>query len=76
MAAVPKLIMSSFLYTASLSSKPKNIKAGLDLCVAQRAHEINPNDENFNKLENRQTSFGDVYDSFYGDIKRCIPKYT
>ena len=76
MAAAPKSIISSSPYTASLSLKPKTIKVGLDLCVAQRAHEINPNDENFNKLENRQTSFGDVYDSFYGDIKRCIPKYT
>lgn len=72
-----KIEILTILYFSELESKCKKfLQAGLDLCVAQRAHEMNPNDENFNKLENRQTSFGDVYDSFYGDIKRCIPKYT
>ena len=52
------------------------LQAGSNLCVAQQFLEINSNDENLNKLEQCQADFEKVYNSFYHNIKECIPKYT
>ncbi|AMN50096.1 MULTISPECIES: hypothetical protein [unclassified Psychrobacter] len=72
-----KIEILTILYFSELEGECKAfLQAGLDLCVAQRLHEMNANEKNLDKLEQRQKYFEEIYDSFYNNIKECIPKYT
>ncbi|MGP9544602.1 hypothetical protein ACT3QR_06275 [Psychrobacter sp. AOP7-B1-25] len=71
-----KVEILTVLYFSELEDECKVfLQAGSDLCAAQRFLEINSNDENLNKLEQRQADFEKVYSSFYHNIQKCIPKY-
>ena len=72
-----KIEILTILYFSELEDECKIfLQAGLNLCVAQRVHEMNSNEKNLDKLEQRQEQFGEIYDSFYNKIKARIPSYV
>ena len=72
-----KIEILTILYFSELEDECKIfLQAGLNLCVVQRVHEMNSNEKNLYKLEQRQEQFGEIYDSFYNKIKARIPSYV
>ncbi|MGE6389199.1 hypothetical protein ACQKDP_01230 [Psychrobacter pacificensis] len=72
-----KIEILTILYFSELEDECKVfLQIGLDLCVAQRLYEMNSNEKNLDRLEKKQEDFENIYDSFYSNIKKCIPEYT